>query len=143
LVLIAGLVTGQNWAHGIMPLAFFGLVVLGLCNGVRLFTQSIGSVIEKTTTRSTSAPNPTPGATPQPSLVATTTYAAPAGGGAIRPGNSGFVSASVRKDDGPIRPGFSFKDLLPQSKRKFVATSDPYERLAQQRQQDSNTPTRR
>ncbi len=143
LVLLAGFFSGQNWAYAIMPLAFFGLVFLGLRNGVRTFTQAVGSVVENVTTKPASAPNPALGATPASEIGATTALAAPAGGGPIRSGNSAFMSTNVRKDDGPIRPGFSFKDLLPQSKRKSVATSDPYERLAQQRRQDSSAPTRR
>lgn len=121
-VLIGGLVTNQSWAYAILPLGFFGLVFLGLRNGIRSATLQLGAVIDKVATK----PAPTPAPTP---FMAAASLAAKVPPAAMK---------GAAKDNGPIRPGFSFKDLMPTSRPKAGAGPDPFERLTQQRLRQEN-----
>lgn len=116
---VLALFTGQSWAYAILPLGCLGLMFLGLRNGMRTARDQLGAVIDHF------------GAKPAPS------NADPSATVAAR------TAKGVPKDSGPIRSGFSFKDLLPQPKQKSAPRPDPFERLAQQRQrQNAGSPGR-
>ena len=126
--LLLGLITGQSWAYAILPLGFFGLVYLGVRNGLRSVTQQVGAVIENISART--------GAADAPTSVGIPTAAS-------APRFTPFAAAPAPKDNGPIRSGFSFKDFIPQPKQKFAPGPDPFERLAQQRQRQDGGSTGR
>jgi hypothetical protein len=143
--LIAALVTGQSWVFGFLPLIMVGLFYLGMRNGIKSVTLAINEIVENLTGK-----KPTPQTlavtAPLSALSSWATVQAPTGA-VVQPAKVSqakpLVSPHLPNDGGPIRPGFSFKDLLPKSKRNTVTSSDPFERLAQQRQQDKNASTRR
>ena len=116
---IAALIAGQSWAYAILPVAILGLMYLGMRSGLRTAGQQLGSVFDRF------ADNSAPSAMPSTAQ------------------NAAVPIKSAQKDDGPIRSGFSLKDLLPRPKQKTANLADPFERLAQQRQrQDRNSSAR-
>ncbi len=109
-VLLLSLITGQSWAAAILPLGFLGAMILVIRNGLRSTGKQLESVVDYVSTRMQPKDSPSP----------------------LVPAQS--PAKAVAKDGGPIRSGFSFKDILPQPKRKAAFGPDPFERLAQQRQ---------
>jgi hypothetical protein len=117
--LLLGLITGQAWVYTFLPMVFFGLLYLGIRSGLRSVTQQVTAVIETIGAKSGIG-----GVSPSVGIPAA----------ASAPRFTPFAPAPAAKDNGPIRSGFSFKDLLPQQKHKAPTGPDPFERLAQQRQ---------
>ena len=125
LALIAGAVTGQTWAYTAMPLLIFGLMFLGMRKGFRQVSEGLESVIANFTGEKANLPAATgmPVSAPVPAAPSTSAFAA-----------SPVKSKAL--DGGPIRAGFSWKDLMPKPKQKVAPGSDPFDRIARQRQQE-------
>ncbi len=138
-VLIGGLLTNQSWAYAMLPLGFFGLVFLGLRNGLRSVTQQVGTVIDSISSKAGSSKSGS--ATPGNSWSGLAKAPVPDTHAPLAA--SPFAPAATKlasKDSGPIRPGFSFKDLLPKPRPKAALGPDPFERLAQQRLRQEGGP---
>lgn len=153
-VLIVGvaIAMGQNWATMLMPFAILGLMYFGLRRGMRQITTGIECVIGNFTAKATTSQAkpvrtsassiPAWASVQKDAPTATSSDFGFAANDPIRSGDATGARSTV-KFDGPIRPGFSFKDLLPQPKQKSFAGPDPFERLAQQRLRQERDATRR
>lgn len=123
--LVIALGTGQTWAYGAMPLLIFGLMYLGLRKGLRQVSEGIESVIANFTGKEAkpSVMTAMPRATSVQTAFSVPTFAA-------------SLVKSKPADGGPIRAGFSWKDLIPKPRQKAAPGSDPFDRIARQRQQE-------
>jgi hypothetical protein len=125
LVFVIALISGQSWAYAIMPMLVLGLMYLGMRNGIKSVTATVSSVVENLSSKKPAAD----GILPAKALPTRASVQAPA------PVASAEVSPPTTKprpsDGGPIRPGFSFSDLLPTRKAKAPRGDDPFERLTQ------------
>jgi hypothetical protein len=123
--ILAGAITGQSWSYALLPIFFLGFyffAILALRKGLRSATQQFAAFIG----------------------LAASKIAAPLSASTASKSGTAFPGvSSAAKSAGPIRSGFSFKDLLPQPKQKVTSASDPFERLAQQRMRQDAGPTGR
>jgi hypothetical protein len=125
---VVAIFTGQSWIFNFLPMIMVGLFVLGVRKGTKSLVQTITDFAENLTGKKP-APQPSAPASALPNWAAVQTPASAPTAQVSQ--TKPLTSPSRPKDDGPIRSGFSFADLLPKRKEKPTLANDPFHSLTQ------------